>query len=125
MSTTRNANPVFVNRWLACTVVCLLLNHRSLLEYFTITGMPQEAVSGSPSCFVTVGTAVAQIMYQVSSNQGQFKTEKLISNLLFPEGVWGVTSAVLSVLCQLWQWHPGSAGPVPDQGQRHRPLQGE
>lgn len=117
-----------VNRCLACTVVrllCLLLNHISLLEYFPVTGVPQEAVSGSPSCFVTVGPAVAQTMYQVSLNQGQFNTEKLISDLLFAEGGWGVTAAVLSVLCQLWQRHPGSAGPVPDQGQRHRPVQGE
>lgn len=106
-------------------VYSLLLNHSSLLEYFTVSGVPQEAVSGSPSCFITVGTAVPQTMHQVSSNQGQFKTEKLISNLLSPEGVSGVTAAVLSVLCQLWQWHPGPAGPVPDQGQRHRPVQGE
>lgn len=57
-----------------------------------MTGVPQEAVSGSPSCFVTVGT-VAQILYPISSNQGQFRMEKLISNLLFPEGGWGVTAA--------------------------------
>lgn len=42
-----------------------------------MTGVPQEAVSGSPSCFVTVGT-VAQILYPISSNQGQFRMEKLI-----------------------------------------------